>query len=167
MDGKSFIRSLAKCHPTQVVPLLRSGNESQWEAIKQLCDGAAGGSIDMKGIKLPRTTRRWFKNVVNGRHSNINSLKRATIQRGGSKAELIGTTIKTLAKVAAPHLKKAGVHLGKKLAATVISRGIEKVGSKLKSTPTEPVTSKEEDEEIDNILREYGETESEQKKAAT
>jgi hypothetical protein len=57
--------------------------------------------------------------------------------------------------------------LGKKLAASVISRGLEKVGSKLKSTPTEPVTSKEEDEELDNILREYGEAESEQKKATT
>jgi ribosomal protein L31E len=130
-------------------------------AIKQLCDGAATGRLDMSNTKLPRPARRWFKNVVNNRHASLNTMKRATLQRGGSKAELIGTTLKALAKAAAPHLKKAGVRAGKKVATAVISKGIEKVGSKLKSTPpVKEVTSepdaKDDDDELEKILNEYG-----------
>lgn len=153
-DGKTFIRSLAKCDPSQVVPLLRSGGKEHWMALKQLCDGVASGKVPMKGGKLPRHARRWFNGVVNNRYADddpdmmIKSIKRASLQRGGSKAQLVGDAVKLLAKIAVPHLKKAGGALAKKAAATAISTGVAVATNKLKSKPSSP-KDQDEDDDID------------------
>ena len=144
MDVKSFIRSLARCHPSQVVPLLRSGNETQWLAIKELCDHGGRGGLHLKRTKLPRASRRWFHGVINNRHSSIRHLKRSSVQRGGSKAELVGTVLKTLARAAAPHLKSAGKQVAKKVALATISKGVQALGDKIKSTPSK-------EEEVDSV----------------
>lgn len=161
-QNQIFVRQLARCPPSQVVPLLRGARLHHWGTIKDLCDQVVQNKIP--NVKLPHASRRWFSGVVHGRHANLKNLRRSSLQRGGSKAELVGTAIKAIAKAVLPHMKKAGVAVAKQAVAEGISRGAEKLksrpGKKKKEQQPQPqpgpssVTKTAEDEQVLQILNE-------------
>ena len=160
MPGKrkanGFIQDLAKCHAAQVVPLLKRADNEQWQELKEVLKKVDNNEINLGDVRLPRASARWLKGAARGKHKDIAALRRSVTQRGGSKAELFGTVLKTVAKAAAPALKKAAVSLGKQAASTSISTGIEKAAKKLKSTPRPETSSPEPSaDDIDDILKKY------------
>ena len=160
-DERRFIKNLAQCDSSFTVPMLKAASRKHWETIRGLCHDVAEGKIT--NVKLPRASKRWFGGVVNNRHSSIENLKRSTLQRGGSKAELFGSAIKAIAKAAAPHLKKAGSSLAKQAASAAISSGAEALRKKAnrKKGPTSSSStqssskiklSSEEEEELKDLF---------------
>lgn len=146
---RDFIRRLAGCDTSRTIPILKEANLDQWKTIKKMCEHAANG--ELQDVRMPRKSKRWFNGVVNNRHSNLLALRRATLQRGGSKAELFGTAIKALAKASLPHLKKAGTEVAKRAITAGIQKGSEKLQDKIKEKPK---TSQPTDKDILDILNE-------------
>lgn len=145
MDKKQsmFLRHLANAPKSQIVPTLRSAKTEQWKCIHDLCQRALNG--EFSPVSLPKQTKRWFKGVASNKHKNPATLRRSVLQRGGSKAELIGSALKALAKVAAPAIKKAGKAVLQKAASSAIESGSEKIMEKIKSKKTIKPEPKETD----------------------
>lgn len=143
-DGKSFIRSLAICHPSQAAPLLRHSTDDHLMALQQVAQGVLSGEVPI-GTKLPKRFRRRMYNIAY-RHATPRQIRRCLTQRGGNGAVLAGKVMKTLAQAAVPHLKS----LGKTVLQESISKGVEAIGEKIKgskkkkktsSSPSSPITS--------------------------
>lgn len=111
--ANGFIRDLAKCHAAQVVPLLKRADNEQWQQLKDMLKKVDNNDITLGDVRLPRQSARWLKGAARGKHKDIAALKRSVTQRGGSKAELFGTVLKTVAKAAVPALKKGSSIVGK------------------------------------------------------
>lgn len=182
MDGATFIRALADCHPTQAVPLLRKGSDAQWMALKELAQHALDGRF-APDERLPRSSMRWLSNLAH-RHDDPDKMRRATLQRGGSKAVLAGKVLKVLARAAVPKLKKVAGRLAREGISTglqaVSDRIADKFSKKEKDTdkkpkpPASPVPEvktkgggdDDDDDELEALLRrsrqlrEHGETPS-------
>lgn len=136
-DGRSFLRALAVCHPSQATPLIRECNDEQLSALQQMTRKVLNGDIKMEA-KLPRNAKRLLTNVA-FRHQSPKSLRRALCQRGGSRAALAGQVFKVMAKAAVPALKK----VGQKIVQEGISSGAQLVVDKFsnKKVPRDTGTS--------------------------
>jgi len=157
-DGKSFIRSLAICHPSQATPLLRNSTDGQLMAMQQVVQNVLSKKIPLN-TKLPKQFRRRLHNIA-FRHATPQQIRRSLTQRGGNAAVMAGKVMKTLAHAAAPHLKT----VGKVIVQEGISKGIENIrarikGKKTKKLPppfqvsnTPPTPSDPDQEELDRIV---------------
>ncbi|KXJ06770.1 hypothetical protein AC249_AIPGENE8678 [Exaiptasia diaphana] len=101
-------------------------------------------------LKLPTETRRWFKGVAKNRHKNVDAFHRSVTQRGGTAAQLLGSALKAVAKVALPALKTgvktAGKKLAQKAAEDAIQHGSEKLVEKITtSKPKKKKKTKKKD----------------------
>jgi len=126
---RSFLKHLSQAPASQVVPTLRAARRKDWECLRQLCCELMDGKFPL--TRLPRETRRWFTGVYSGRHRDIDSFRRSVLQRGGSKAELIGAALKAVSKVALPALKAAGKNVLKEAAHGAVQTGAERLVKKI------------------------------------
>ena len=167
MDGATFIRALADCHPTQAVPLLRKGSDAQWMALKELAQHALDGRF-APDERLPRSSMRWLSNLAH-RHDDPHKMRRATLQRGGSKAVLAGKVLKVLARAAVPKLKKVAGRLAKEGISTGLQAVSDRIADKFSKKedadekpkpPASPVPEEktkgdgdDDDDELEALLR--------------
>lgn len=145
----NFLRHLARAPKDQVVPTLKAASDADWKCLNKLCNSAIKGELPT--VVLPKASKRWFSGVARGIHKTPKAFKRSALQRGGSTAQMLGTTFKTLAKAAVPLMKTLGKQLAQKAATSAIEAGSDKILEKMTKKKTVPINPPEpEDDDSDD-----------------
>ena len=139
-DGKSFIRSLAICHPSQATPILRHSTDDHLMAVQEMAQRILSGNIPIE-TKLPRKFKRRLYNIAY-RHTAPHQIRRCLTQRGGNGAVLAGKVMKTLAQAAIPHIKS----VGKTVLQEGISKGVDILGDCIKGSNKKKKKTSQEDQ---------------------
>lgn len=152
-DGSSFIHALNIAHPLKIPALLGACTDEQLWAVKNMIKHTLTGKIKVPPGSIPPDKKTLLLNLA--RKTDAKSLRRSINQRGGSKAQIIGSIFKTMAKVASPMLKKGAKKLLRKGVETGINTATQLAVDKLspsssrssstassaQSTPTSSPTS--------------------------